>query len=356
MERLLEYAERGRLPDTLIRFGIRKLLKTRLEGLPSDVERIAGRRQTLMTSMLDSPIARSTDVANEQHYEIPAAIFERCLGPQKKYSCCYYDKGFETLPTAEMAMLDLTCKRADLQDGQQILELGCGWGSLSLWMAEHYPKSRILALSNSQSQREYIEHLRDQRGLKNLEVITVDMNDFHSESARFDRVVSVEMFEHMRNWQELLRRIATWLKPNGRFFMHIFCHRNQAYYFTQDKEDDWMGKYFFRDGLMPSADLPGFFQRDLRLLKQWHVNGRHYAKTCNAWLSRQDKHREELLPLFRQVYGEEAERWFQRWRIFYMACAELFAFNEGNEWFVTHVLYERRALEGEGVSSGTTSS
>jgi cyclopropane-fatty-acyl-phospholipid synthase len=341
MHTLIDWAERGRVPDPLLRFGIRQLLRKRLRETPHEVESQWERREALLDAMRAAPVALSTEVANQQHYEVPAAYFHQCLGTHLKYSCCQWDPDVGDLDTAETRMLELTCTRAGLADGQRILELGCGWGSLSLWMAEHYPNSEIVSVSNSHSQRAFIEQRRDERGLGNLRIVTADMNDFAPESPGFDRMVSIEMFEHMRNWEELLRRAASWLVPGGRLFIHVFCHRDQAYFFESEGADNWMGRYFFRDGLMPADDLARHFQRDLRVLRQWRVNGRHYERTCNEWLKRQDAAREPILRLFEQTYGADAGLWFQRWRMFYMACAELFGFNDGNEWFVSHVLFER---------------
>jgi cyclopropane-fatty-acyl-phospholipid synthase len=337
----IEWAERGWLPDFVIRWGIRQLLRRRLNSLPVDVEASAKLRASVLEEMRRAPVALSTREANEQHYELPAEVFTHCLGPHLKYSCCLFARDDTNLAAAEAAMLALTCERAGVANGQRILELGCGWGSLSLWMAERYPDSHIHAVSNSASQRRYIEAQRDQRGLRNLHIDTADMNSFVPAEGDFDRVVSVEMFEHMRNWDEMFARVYSWLRPGGRFFMHVFCHRHSSYVFESERTDDWMGRYFFRDGLMPAADLPWFLQRKLRVLQHWNVNGRHYERTCNAWLARQDEERDRLMPVFEQVYGAHAAVWFQRWRMFYMACAELFGFRNGNEWFVSHVLLER---------------
>ena len=345
MQTLISWAERGWVPDVLIRFGIRRLLRRRLSGRGRDVEEDMERREALLQTMRGAPVALSTDVANEQHYEVPAGYFEQCLGRHLKYSCCVWDAETTDLDAAEARMLALTCERAGLADGQRVLELGCGWGSLSLWMAEHYPGSDILSVSNSRSQRAFIEARRDERGLKNLRVITADMNVFEPEQSGFDRIVSIEMFEHMRNWEELLRRAADWLVPGGRLFMHVFAHREHAYFFESEGSDNWMGRYFFRDGLMPADDLARHFQRDLRVIRQWRVSGRHYERTCNEWLRRQDAARDTILPLFETTYGRDARIWFQRWRMFYMACAELFGFRSGNEWLVSHILFECPATD-----------
>lgn len=346
MERLIDWAERGWLPDAAIRAGIRHLLRRRLRESGGSPETLRARREALVRAMREAPVALSTDTANEQHYELPTEYFEACLGPWMKYSSGWWPEGVEDLAGAEAAMLQLTTERAGLADGQRILELGCGWGSLSLWMAEQFPRASILAVSNSATQRAAIEHRRDALGLTNLEVVTADMNDFRPAQTGFDRVVSVEMFEHMRNWPELFRRIHDWLRPGGRFFMHVFAHRDRAYFFETDGDADWMARHFFRDGLMPSEDLVYQFQDDLRVRRQWRVGGEHYARSLNAWLERQDAARQRLLPLFsRTLDAAEAARVFQRWRMFYMACAELFARDGGGEWFVSHTLLERPLRE-----------
>lgn len=340
MQQLIAQVEQGRIPDLLVRAGIRQLLRQRLKEEGGDVETVNERLFALIESMDESPLALSTDTANEQHYELPAPFFEACLGRHLKYSCCHWPDGVSSLDAAEKAMLELTCRRAQLDNGQDILELGCGWGSLSLWMAEQYPESRITAVSNSASQRDFIMTRCEARGLRNLEIITCDMNDFATDKA-FDRVVSLEMFEHMRNYRDLMGRVCGWLRPGGRLFVHIFCHRELAYVFQTEGDDNWMGRHFFTDGLMPSDNLLLHFQDDLQLTRRWRVNGRHYEKTCNAWLENMDRHRDSLMPVFHQTYGEDAPAWFNRWRVFHMACAELFGFRGGNEWYVSHYLFQR---------------
>ena len=239
-------------------------------------------------------------------------------------------------------MLDLTCRRADIRNGQQILELGCGWGSLSLWMAERYPESQIVSVSNSNSQREFILSRAARRGIDNLAVVTADMN-VYSTDQRFDRVVSVEMFEHMRNWPRLLERIAGWLHGEGKFFMHVFTHRTYAYPFEIESPDDWMGRYFFTGGMMPSDDLLYEFQDHMQVIAHWQMDGTHYRDTAEAWLKNMDKHRSAILPVLGDVYGpENAAKWFRRWRIFFMACAELWGYADGDEWWVSHYLMQPR--------------
>ena len=343
MATLLRQAERGALPDPLVRWGIRRLLAQRLQQEHrGGVEAQAERYRSLLAEMDAAPIAPRAEIANEQHYEVPPELFHAVLGPRLKYSGCLWRHGTDDLADAEAAMLELTCRRADLQDGQRILELGCGWGSLSLWMAEHFPNARIEAVSNSQAQRRFIESRRDAAGATNLTVRTADINTFVPESAPFDRVVSVEMFEHMRNWRELMRRIHEWLQPGGRFFAHVFCHARLPYRFIATDETDWMARHFFTEGLMPADDLFLWFQDHLQIEERWRVNGRHYARTQDAWLARLDASREALLPLLRQTYGDgEEERWFQRWRLFFLACSELFGYRGGNEWYVGHFRMSR---------------
>ncbi|MDE2342572.1 MAG: class I SAM-dependent methyltransferase [Betaproteobacteria bacterium] len=344
MQAALNWVELGRVPDGVVRLGIRRLLAKRLVEIHAD-DAAGSASQTLqvMQAMEASPVALLPELANAQHYEVPADFFSLMLGPCRKYSACLWQPGRDSLESAEHAALAETCLHADLQDGQDILELGCGWGSLSLWMARHYPKARITAVSNSHSQRSYILEKAKQEGLGNLEVITADMNDF-STHARYDRIVSVEMFEHMRNWAALFGRIHDWLYEGGKFFMHIFVHRSTPYLFEDEGPGDWMTRHFFSGGLMPSDSLPLRIQSPLTLARQWRWDGRHYERTLNAWLKNLDDHREEVIPILAATYGQEsASLWFRRWRIFLMACAELFGYEKGQQWWVSHYLFERPA-------------
>ncbi|MEO5560414.1 MAG: cyclopropane-fatty-acyl-phospholipid synthase family protein [Dokdonella sp.] len=335
-------AERGRLPDSLIRLGIRRLCAERLRTeLGGSLESAWERFRTVLGDLGTSSIAIETDAANAQHYELPPRFFELCLGHRLKYSSCYWDETTADLDAAEERMLVLYAERAQLTDGQHILELGCGWGSLTLWMAERYPHSRITAVSNSRPQREFIEARCRDRGFANVRVITEDINQLQLASTQFDRVVSIEMFEHVRNYEHLLLRIADWLRPGGKLFVHIFCHREFMYPFETDGKDDWMGKYFFTGGLMPAADTLLHFQRDLNIEEQWRLSGTHYEKTANAWLVNQDRHRDEILRVLGDAYGADAKLWHQRWRMFWMACAELFGYDHGNEWMVGHYRFAK---------------
>jgi cyclopropane-fatty-acyl-phospholipid synthase len=338
----VQWMEQGILPDALIRAGIRRLVRKRLASLElGDTEARAEYVETFVRSMDFAPIAPTPHLANEQHYEVPSEFFEQVLGPHRKYSACYWPAGVTTLAQAEGAALEVTCSRAGIGPGMHILELGCGWGSLTLWMAEHYPSCQIVGVSNSASQREYILGQASRRGLRNVQVLTCDMNEFQP-SDRFDRVISVEMFEHMRNYRRLLRRVHDWLVPGGHFFMHIFCHGGLPYEFLDEGPDDWMGRHFFSGGIMPSDDLPLHFQQDLHLLQRWRWNGQHYEKTANAWLANLDRRRDDVLPVLERTYGPaEAMRWHERWRAFFMACAELFGHERGERWWVSHYLFER---------------
>ena len=339
---LLGWAERGWIADTLVRRGIRRLCAHRLAPeFAGGVEEQANRFQLLIESLHESPIAVDTDAANRQHYELPAEFFKLCLGPRLKYSCCFYPTGGESLAEAEEAMLRLYTERAELANHQSILELGCGWGSLTLWMAERFPDSHILAVSNSRIQRLHIEEECRRRGLFNVKVLTCDVNTLQLDPTQFDRCVSVEMFEHMRNYEQLMARIAAWLKPGGKLFVHIFAHRALMYPFETLGDDNWMGRHFFTAGLMPSVDTLLWFQRCLSLEKRWLVDGEHYRRTANHWLERQDRLRAKVMPVLQEVYGENASLWFQRWRMFWMACAELFGYAQGQEWLVAHYRFVR---------------
>lgn len=337
MKTALNLVERGYVPKPLIRHGIRRLLGERLR----EQEEIYGDNRldalrTWIERMRSGDIAPVPEKANEQHYEVPPDFFMGALGKRLKYSSAYYPSKTSTLDEAEVVMLGLTCDRADLKDGQDVLELGCGWGSLTLWMAEQYPNSRIRAVSNSAPQREFILERAKRAGFRNVEVVTRDMNEFNTDG-RFDRVVSVEMFEHMRNWEKLLGRVHGWLKPDGRVFLHVFAHERYAYPFEARDDSDWMSRYFFTGGMMPSSDLLANLDIPFDVEEQWTVNGTHYARTSEDWLKNLERRKDELMPVLVSTYGAKgARKWFQRWRVFFLACAELFGYRNGEEWVVAH--------------------
>ena len=339
---LILLAEKGLLPDAIIRLGIRRLCRQRLVDASNINETLMEQEHAAWIDVLkESPIALVPEKANEQHYEVPPRLFELVLGDRLKYSSGLWPEGVSSLDESEVAMLKLTTDRAGLVDGQDVLELGCGWGSLTLYMAECFPKSKITAVSNSNDQRQFIEERCEERNLKNVEIITADMNDFET-AKLFDRVVSIEMFEHMRNYEKLLGRVNIWLKNKGKLFVHIFSHQKIAYPFEDNDDADWMAREFFSGGQMPSHRLLMSFPGQMKIEKDWRVSGTHYEKTSLAWLQKMDKNKAEVLELFKKTYGEsDANSWFQRWRIFFMSCEVLFGFNRGSEWGVSHYLFEK---------------
>lgn len=332
----LGLAERGRLPDSLVRAFMAWLNWRQLQSLRTGgPEAQQNRYRALVEQLLHSPIAVATEKANQQHYELPPRFFELVLGPRLKYSSAYFPAGVTSLAQAEEAMLELYLERARLADGQRILELGCGWGSLTLKLAERFPAARIVAVSNSNDQRTYLEA----KAMPNLEILTCDMNHFVAEG-RFDRIVSVEMFEHMRNYAHLFGRVHQWLRPGGLAFLHVFCHRLHPYLFEVKSEADWIERYFFTGGTMPSVDLLPNLAHPLRLQASWLVDGTHYQKTANAWLANLDARETEVRRLLAEVYPDP-DRWWVYWRLFFLACAELFGYRRGQEWMVVHHLLAR---------------
>jgi cyclopropane-fatty-acyl-phospholipid synthase len=328
IERLVDA---GAVPEPLLRAGIRAVCALRLR------EEKRRDRGAFVAALHAAEVAVDIAAANAQHYEVPAAFFEHVLGPQLKYSACYWPRGVTELGAAETAMLELTAERAGLADGQAVLDLGCGWGSFSLWAAARHPASRFTAISNSHTQRAFIEQRARARGLANLEVRTADVRTLELPAASFDRVVSIEMFEHMRNYRRLFRAIASWLAPGGALFVHVFAHRRHAYPFEDNGPSDWMAREFFTGGLMPSVDLFRAFDDDLRIVDEWRLDGTHYARTAEAWYANLVAHRDAVVA----ILGDR--RKYHRWRVFFLACAEMFGYARGREWLVAHYRMARRS-------------
>ncbi|MDX2086101.1 MAG: cyclopropane-fatty-acyl-phospholipid synthase family protein [Candidatus Melainabacteria bacterium] len=340
--------ETNRVPDCVIRWGIRRMLAAKIRGetLPS-LEQQQERLTAFIQELCQSPIAIETDAANQQHYEVPSQFFQHVLGPRLKYSSGYWAPETKTLAQAEETMLALTCERARVANGQTILDLGCGWGSLSLWLAEKYPQARIVGLSNSKTQRAFIEARAQERGFHNLSIVTANIATLEAlpepfAGLRFDRILSVEMFEHMKNYPRLLAKLAGWMQPEALLFVHIFTHRTLAYHYEDRDGSDWLTRYFFTGGTMPSHDLLLHFQDALQLIHRWAVDGTHYEKTANAWLANMDQQRANVWPLLAQTYGEGAvRRWWVYWRVFFLACAELWGYEKGQQWLVSHYLFKK---------------
>lgn len=335
--------DRGVLPDRALRLVVAARVRRKLAvERRGSVDDRSVRQREFIEARTKGPVTRNVDDANRQHYEVPTAFFQEVLGPRLKYSSMIWPDGVEALADAEDATLELTAARAQLADGQRILELGCGWGSLSLWMAERFPRSEIVAVSNSSTQRAHIEAAASKRGLDNLTVVTADVGDFEP-STTFDRIVSVEMLEHVNNHAEMMSRIATWLEPDGRLFAHIFAHRDTGWAFDDTATNDWIGRYFFSGGVMPSDDLLPTVATDLVLVDHWRHSGTHYERTLNAWLARMDERRDEVMEILADTYGaDEAMAWFHRWRLFFIASAELWGARRGEEFLVSHYLFTRR--------------
>ena len=342
ISKLIELAEKGIIPDYFIRQGIVRNCENRLKNENvSNTEKVSSKKQIWIEQMKESPIALVPEKANEQHYEVPPAFFENVLGKHLKYSSGYWPDGVNSLDESEESMLELSFERAQLADGDSILELGCGWGSLTCYMASKLPNSKITAVSNSKDQKEHILNRCKNQGLDNIEVVTADMNDFETEN-KYDRVVSIEMFEHMRNYKKLLSKISSWLNDDGKLFIHIFTHQSVVYPFENQGEADWMAREFFSGGMMPSHDLLLHFQDDLIIDDVWSMLGTHYEKTSLAWVNKMDANKDSIMKIFLKTYGDDAKLWFQRWRIFFMSCEKLFGYNNGSEWGVSHYRFNKR--------------
>lgn len=342
----ISLAERGFLPDRLTRAGIRQLLEQRLREEDAGEEAAnQARLNAFVDGLRSGPVAIEQDAANKQHYEVPTDFYRLALGQHLKYSSCWWNERTTSLNQAEADMLALYCERAQLTNGMRILDVGCGWGSLTLYLAKNYPRSSIHAVSNSATQRAYILNECEQRGLTNVTIDTADLAGYDAPGP-FDRIMSVECLEHMRNYGELFARFRRWLSDDGMAFIHVFCHREFAYPFETEGDDNWMGRHFFTGGLMPSFNLFRHFDDDLKVTEQWAVNGTHYGRTARAWLENIDRVRSEIIALFTKDLGPtEAKRMFHRWRMFFMACEELFNYRGGDEWFVGHYLLEPSRLE-----------
>ncbi len=342
ISKFIELAEKGIIPDYLIRAGIVRNCRNRLNNeFLTNNEKVSIKKQNWIRQMQESPIALVPEKANEQHYEVPPTFFENVLGKHLKYSSGYWPDGTKTLDDSEEAMLELSFNRAQLIDGHSILELGCGWGSMTCFMAGKLPNSKITAVSNSKDQRKHILNRCKEQGINNVEVITADMNDFETK-INFDRVVSIEMFEHMRNYKELLSRVSSWLNNQGKLFIHIFSHESLVYPFEDQGDADWMAREFFSGGMMPSHDLLLHFQDDLQIDDVWRISGTHYEKTSLAWVNKMDKNKDQIMEIFLDTYGDDARLWFQRWRIFFMSCEKLFGYDNGSEWGVSHYRFMKR--------------
>jgi cyclopropane-fatty-acyl-phospholipid synthase len=338
--------ERNSMPDWLLRIGIRRLLVERLQGEAGPtVEEDMRRKLAIVRELAESDIAIAQEKANEQHYELPTEFFLKVLGPRRKYSSCYFETSDASLASAEDSMLRLYCQRAGLVDGMNVLDLGCGWGSLTLYIAEHYPNCKITGLSNSWTQREFIEGEARTSGYDNVTVVTADVAKVLSvASGPFDRIFSIEMFEHMSSYEALLEKVSKWLKPDGRLFVHVFVHAKFAYRFETEGPSNWMGRYFFTGGTMLSDDLLHFFQKDVELIDRWRVDGRHYAQTSEYWLQNMDRNIVAIRPILRATYGvAHAAKWEAYWRTFFISVAELFGCNSGSEWYVSHYLFKPRS-------------
>ena len=342
IQQLISLAEKRFLPDFIVRTGIKYFLNQKLNIEKKKFgDNPKSEKNKWIEEMKKSPIALFTNKANEQHYEVPPEFFRISLGPNLKYSCAYWDTEINNLADAEEKMFKIYIERSGIKNGMSILDLGCGWGSFSLYLAKKFPNSKILAVSNSNDQSQYIKAESKKYKLNNINYLKLNMSDFKI-NQKFDRIVSIEMFEHMRNYEILLHKISKLLNENGKLFLHFFCHKKYVYPYEVKSNSDWMTKYFFYGGMMPSYDILSFFENDLKLIKSWKVNGNHYKKTCRAWLKNQDQNKNKIMNIFEKCYEKDSTTWFNRWRIFWMSCEELFGYKNGSEWYVGHFLMTRK--------------
>ncbi|OIS95929.1 PREDICTED: (S)-coclaurine N-methyltransferase-like [Nicotiana attenuata] len=340
---MLSSLERNLLPDAVIRRLTRLLLAARLRSSykPSAELQLSDLLQ-FVHSLREMPIAVMTEKAKSQHYELPTSFFKFVLGKHFKYSCCYFHDKSSTLVDAEKAMMELYCERSQLKDGHTILDVGCGWGSLSLYIAQKYSSCKITGICNSVTQKAHIEEQCRELQLQNVEIIVADISTFEMEGS-YDRILSIEMFEHMKNYGDLLKKISRWMKPDSLLFVHYFCHKAFAYHFEDVNDDDWITRYFFSGGTMPSANLLLYFQDDVSVVNHWLVNGKHYAQTSEEWLKRMDQNKTSIKPIMESTYGKDsAVKWTVYWRTFFISVAELFGYNNGEEWMVAHFLFKKK--------------
>ncbi|KAL3655746.1 hypothetical protein CASFOL_000142 [Castilleja foliolosa] len=335
--------ERNLLPDAVVRRLTRILLAARLRsGYRSSTDLQLSDLLQFANSLKEMPIAIKTERPKSQHYEVPTSFFKLVLGKHLKYSCCYFSDKSSTVEDAEKAMLELYCERSQIKDGHSVLDVGCGWGSLSLHIAQKYPNCKITGICNSATQKAHIDDQCRAHEMQNVEIIVADISTFEME-ALYDRIFSIEMFEHMKNYQDLLKKISNWMKPDGLLFVHYFCHKTFAYHFEDVNDDDWITRYFFTGGTMPSANLLLYFQDDVSIVNHWLVNGKHYAQTSEEWLKRMDHNLSSIKPIMESTYGKDsAVKWTAYWRTFFISVAELFGYNNGEEWMVAHFLFKKK--------------
>ncbi len=335
----IQLAEKGYLPDFILKKAIKRILMSRLKEISNERSIKTDAKLDFFEKLKNSPIAISTNDANEQHYEVPATFFKYVMSDNLKYSCCWYESESNDLMQAEINMIEKTITRAEISSNQQILDLGCGWGSFTIYAAQKFPESVFTCISNSSDQIEFIKQEAKKKNLKNILPQKQDINNL-SFKHKFDRIVSVEMFEHVRNYKKLLNNLKNLMNSEGKLFIHIFNHKEHSYPYEIRGDSDWMSKYFFTGGIMPSADIFDFFNDDFFVTKYWKVDGIHYAKTCRHWLQNHYANKTKIIDLFNAHY-DDANKWYQRWRLFFLACEMLFAHDQGNEWFVSHYLLEQ---------------